>query len=112
MTINEIREKIEEMELKYEYAYIGIRTQTHEFELGEIYHTSYAWNDGEMTDEELDGICCTDIDSNYATAHTGEHFCCSYIGNHVAIIAGNHAEWGTDEGEVIIKDPEVVMIIK
>lgn len=40
----------------------GIRTQEIPFELGKIYHRSYVWDRGDVTDEELNGICATRID--------------------------------------------------
>ena len=64
------------------YEFVGIRTQEETFELGSIEHVSSVWDDGEETGETLTGIC------------------------------GNSAEYGADEGELIIEDAVVVEILK
>ena len=102
--IAKIRNTIDEMQLDYEYEYIGVRVQEQPFELVEIDHMSKVWIDGEETDEDLCGICTTKVDSLAKLPY-------EYIGNHVAIICGNEAEYGTDVGEIIIRDAIVSAII-
>lgn len=104
MTVQEIREAMEE--LSWEYGIVAIRTQDEPFELGPITHCSHIWDDGEDTGEELDGICGTDIKGI-------EMHLDSYVGDHIAIIAGRYHERGEDPHEVIItEDAECVLIIK
>lgn len=108
---NEIKAVAHEMGLDAwdrEYEYVGIRVQEQEFELGEITHKSHNWgyNDNYETvdfGEELDGICCTRLEE----AEKSEYF-----GDHIAVICGNHATFGEDDGEIIIEDPVVVKIIR
>ncbi len=98
-----------------EYGFVGIRTQEQPFELGDINHLSVVWEDGEETEEELDGISVTDIRSKYVAMHADnkkDGLDGFYYGDHVAIIAGYSAEGGGDEGELIIKDAVVVEILK
>jgi len=86
-----------------DYDFVGIRVQEQPFELGKIEHASKVWDDGEETDEELDGICV--IDANDYNEP-------SYFGYHIAVICGDEAEHGNDRGELIISDPVVVEILK
>jgi len=102
-----ILERKEEIIDKYywdeDYSFIGIRVQETPFELGTINHKSLVWEDGNETDEELEGICVVDI--KYFKS------CSSYYGQYVAIICGNNAEIGEDAGELIIQDAVVVEIL-
>lgn len=94
-----------------EYNVVGIRTQDVPFELGAIYHNSLVWIDGEMTGEELPGICATEI-LRSPDRLLSMHINGTYYGNYVAIICGNSYSWGQDDGEIIIEDPVVVEILK
>lgn len=113
MTGKEIAAIAEELRQNGEYEYYGIRTQEECFALGEIEHLSHIWNDGDETDEELDGISCTTITSRAVSMHgEGNSRLGKYYGGHIAIIAGNEIEYGEDEGEIIIRNATVVKIIK
>lgn len=106
--ISEIRNTIEVMNLDFEYDYIGVRVQEQPFELGKIDHMSKVWIEDVETAEYLNGICATSVDFLglvFADCN-GEYF-----GDHVAIICGNEAEYGTDVGEIIIRDAIVSAII-
>lgn len=92
----------DEMDLNWNYDYVGVRVQEQEFELGEIDHISHVWDDGDDTGEERNGICVCKLDSLGIN---------EYFGDHVAIICGNSAEYGQDVGELIISDAEVVAVI-
>lgn len=100
--INTIKKIAEEMDLSWDYEFVGVRVQEQEFELGTIEHLSHVWDNGDDTGVELDGICVCSLD------RLGVN---NYFGNHVAIICGNEAEYGEDDGELIIRDAEVVKVI-
>lgn len=101
--IAKIKKIAEEMDLAWEYTYIGVRVQEQEFELGEIDHVSHIWDNNDDTGVELPGICACKLDC------LGEN---DYFGDHIAIICGDEAEYGEDYGELIIRDPKVVAVIQ
>lgn len=103
--IQNIIDRIEEIKDECEYEYIGIRIQENEFTEGEILDNSFVWVDGECTDEELDGTCAINLDDAKLALENG------YYGEHVAIVAGDHREWGQDEGEVIIREATVIEVL-
>lgn len=86
------------------YDMVAIRIQPEPFELGCVGHASHVWIDGEDTGEELNGVCAIRV--NMLENISGEYF-----GNHMAVIGGNHYEYGEDAGEVIIEDAQVIAII-
>ena len=97
-----------------DYEVVAIRSQYEEFSLGPINHQSCVWDDGEETDELLDGISATAIESYAMRAHSSEWDWQSgwYSGDHQAIICRNIYDMGQDDGEVVIEDPVIVAIIK
>jgi hypothetical protein len=112
MTIAEIIKAAESY--KQDYEIVAIRTQEIPFELGETSHLSKVWVDGTETDECLDGISGTHIDSRSVRMHSSEHNAWSgyYYGDYTAIICGNEYTIGEDDGEVVIMDAVVVKILK
>lgn len=99
-------EKVKELatDIYREYEYIGIRVQDETpFELGNLDHVSHVWVDGEDTGEELGGACVIRGDRAELAK--------SYFGDYVAIIGGNSAEYGEDDGELIISDPVVLEVL-
>lgn len=100
--IKNIKKVAEEMDLSWDYEFVGVRVQEQEFELGTIEHLSHVWDNGDDTGVELDGICVCSLN------RLGVN---NYFGDHVAIICGNEAEYGEDDGELIIRDAEVVKVI-
>jgi len=90
------------------YEYIGLRTQDTPFELGSLDHTSSVWIDGTETDELLDGVCVTDLQSQHTPSYLSKMV---YYGKYTAIIGGNRATRGEDLGELIISDPVVLVIL-
>lgn len=100
--IETIKSIVDEMDLDYEYEYIGVRVQEQEFSLGKMVHVSHVWDNGTDTGIELDGVCVSRISSLGAN---------EYFGEHVAIVCGYSAEYGEDEGELVIHDAEVVAVI-
>lgn len=87
-----------------EFEHIGIRVQDdYTFELGMLNHVSHIWDDGDDTGEELPGVCVIRAD-RAELANT-------YYGDHIAIIGGNHIEYGEDDGELIVSDPVVIEVL-
>ena len=76
--IENIVNRIDEIKKNSDYEYIGVRVQESEFVEGEILEPSFVWEDGEMTDEELDGTCAVKIED--------VRLANNYFGDHVAII--------------------------
>lgn len=102
MKLDEIRNKM--MELADFYDVVALRAQDEPFTVGEKLDNSFVWVDGEPTDEELRGTC--GLSTEYI------HLIGIYPFDHIAIIAGDMAGWGADEGEVVVEGAEVVGIVK
>lgn len=107
---------IEVIKKDYEYDHVGLRVQESDYGVtigDQVTHRSYHWIDGDMTDEEIDGICA--IDAEQAAARKGTHYS-GYIGNTVLVLGSNSAMWGEDIGEIILQpaygnDPTILDII-
>lgn len=54
--IKNIKKIAEEMDLSWDYEFVGVRVQEQDFELGTIEHLSHVWDNGDDTGVELDGI--------------------------------------------------------
>lgn len=97
------------------YSVVGIRTQEPPFALGAIAHKSVSWDRGCETNRQLTGICATNIRNrkHAVRQHTSNYnsSLCTYYGDHIAVVAGNHYHYGRDAGEVVISDPVVVSIL-
>lgn len=109
MTIAELKDIIDNNDWDIDYGKFGIRIQEQPFELGVMEHISKVWVDGDETDEELDGVCAIDLnapDAEKALNGIG------YFGSNIALIASNSFVYGQDAGEVILKDAEVLYILK
>lgn len=109
---------IRDADISEGYEYLGVRTQEMPFTLGKMDHCSREWNDHDYDNlglvTELDGVCCTSIDSDAMRMHCDDydsHYG-FYYGDHMAVIAGNDTMYGADYGELIINDPVVIYIIK
>ena len=91
-------------ELFYDFECIGIRVQDGiPFELGNLDHTSKVWDNGEETNIDLDGVCIigiNDIENIKA-----------YYGDHAAVVVGDTCEYGEDQGELVIKNAQVIEIL-
>lgn len=98
-----IKQIAEEMGLSWDYEFVGVRVQEQAFDLGTIKHRSHVWDNGEDTGAELDGVCACKLERLGVNR---------YYGNHAAIICGNDAEYGEDDGEIIIRDAVVVKILR
>lgn len=129
MTAQEIKQMVQES--KYEY--IGLRADDYEYEIGDICNNSHQLfqdpdfdEDGELLYPavedpespyygfydagELDGTCAIRI--NVEQAEKALEEIKSYYGKHIYLIAGNVAEYGNDEDEIIIRDAKVLEMIK
>lgn len=106
--------KIIPAEIDTDYSYVGVRIVANDYDdytakIGDILPTSFVWDNGEQTDEELNGTCCLDIDQLWDIKNPSNHN--GYYGDRVLIIGGNSVEYGNDPYEIIIKDAEVLDII-
>lgn len=116
MTNEEKIQKIKAIaaELREEYEYVGIRTTEIEMDVNDLDYRSKIWIDGDMTDEELDGISTTDLDNDrhWVGPHLLKEVGLSgyYAGTHTYIIAGNQASYGEDIAEVIITPEKIIKI--
>ena len=93
------------------WTWYGVRCCDDLLSVGDTVPNSRVWDDGEPTDEMLDGASCIKV------AHDGigpELFdmVSSYVGEHVYLIAGHYASYGEDDGEIIIRDAVVVDVIE
>lgn len=107
--ITEIAKKV--MEQNYDFDHIGLRVQEsdHGTSAGEeIEHLSRHWIDGDMTDDEIDGICA--IDARSAAKRVLKFG--AYMGNVVLVLGSNRRAYGEDDGEIIMHNPIVLDIIQ
>lgn len=105
----------------------GIRSQEANAQVGDILPNSYAWVDGEKTDEELDGACCMHIatiskDSiikainklgNKAQKRFGlpvNGYNAGYNGDNFLLVCGEYGKGGEDIGEIVIRDAKVIAV--
>lgn len=129
MTIQEIKKIIKEEGFEH----FGLRADNMTYNVGDICENSHQlFQDPEFDeDEELVYPAITDKESPYygfydagelegtcAIKVTEDSIARSlesvkiYSGNHLYLIAGNDVEYGYDEDEIIIKDAEVLWVIK
>ena len=104
--IKEIAKKIQTS--NYNYDFIGIRVQEENTNnIGDtIYHKSYVWDDGNITDEELNGICAIEIQVARKLIDYG-----GYQGKYAYILGSDYCTKGNDVGEIIMKDAIVLDVI-
>ncbi len=109
-------DEIKEAGRKYtpHYKIVAVRTQDVPFEIGRIKHKSERWSNGEPTGQKLDGLSATSIGSMAIRKHTPEFDPREgqYQGEYVALIGGNRFKNGHDKGEVVIRDPKVLKILR
>lgn len=99
------KQAMEEKEMT-NYDVYAIRFDNREFEEGQEVPNSFHWEDGQITNEELDGVCGLYIEN---IEEAEKHLNASYEGKHVYIIGGNWGyEWGQDDNEIIISGAEIV----
>lgn len=100
MTADQIAAEI----AKADYAYYGIRITDEPLTVGQFAPDSRVWDDGEPTNDTINGACAVTIDDN-GNARTGSGY---YFGDHISLIAGNMAERGRDKNEIIIRNAYVI----
>lgn len=84
-----------------EYEFYGVRCHNGTpVAIGDTLPPSYVWDDGECTDQQLDGTCAIDLRESNADALIKSY---GYAGEPI-IIAGFYASHGEDRGEIIIRD--------
>lgn len=120
--LNEILEAIKKAN-KEGYRYFGIRGDNVKFEIGTYLDNSYDWdyeNDCQ-SEEKLSGTCSTgigylwydgeqeDLDTIEKAIKLNET---TYAYNYRTVIAGESAEYGEDEDELIISGAKVIYVIK
>lgn len=110
--IQEIANSIDLDEVEYDNIGIRIQSETHGLKVGDVVeHCSYVWDDGNETDEQLDGVCAVSVrsvqnHSNYGSDWGG------YPGNVVVILGSNYCEGGNDVCEIIMRDAIVLGIME
>ena len=128
MTIEEIRNVISEAE----YAYIGIRADDRDYQIGEVMDNSHQlFQDPQYTDfectellypyisdgpytgfydgGELDGTCA--LEASESNIEERLEAVRNY-GERIYLIGGNSMEYGNDEDEIIIRNAEVIAILR
>jgi len=83
-----------------------IMTIMPKYQIGDYPPESHVWDDGDYTDDTLNGTCGIDRRSKFRDCDYN-----GYSGNRILIIAGNNAHEGTDVGEIVIYNAIVVDII-
>lgn len=107
-----LRDMVEELILDGEYSYYGIRIDDNDYEIGDTCENSHVWDNGDWTDEELDGACAIALPEQIpVTARELDkvvELASVYSGKHIYIIGGDSKDYGEDAGEIIIRDAAIV----
>jgi len=78
--------------------------------------SSRIWVDGDPTDDFLPGVSVTDVNAKTAKKmhklEEGDSPHGYYLGDEVYLIGGNIADRGEDYGELVIRDPVIVDLIR
>ena len=100
---------------------IGIRHDDNVYQLGDKLENSHDWPEGNWTETELDGACAINVadvcsydslDELKETAIRRLNDSNEYLNEHVYLISGTSYEYGNDPNEVILRNPEVIGILK
>lgn len=103
-----IASQIMDKDYYYDYDCIGLRVQEDDIDSkGDIMrHKSYVWIDGDITDDQLEGVCAVDVeDADKLSKYSG------YPGNYVYVLGSVRARGGNDPGEIIMINPVVLDLI-
>lgn len=113
MTAEQVKKIIEDGEFEY----YGIRSdETIEYKAGDACYESHQWwqdepenGDMEYNEEmqcwdggELPGTCALKVSEDSDIQKILDYSRRCYSGKHITLIAGDRAEYGNDEGEIII----------
>lgn len=79
---------------------LGVRRDDDAYAVGDILPPSRLWDDGEPTEEVLDGTSA--IDPRKAPLLS------QYLGRYLYLLAGDYHTYGQDEGEVILRPAKVI----
>lgn len=105
--VREIISGVDIDEIGAEYGFIGIRVQDEAFGLhvgDTVMHNSHIWDDGEDTEEELDGVCAMNL-------RALDMIICEYYGETILVLGSDDAEYGDDLGEIVMRDAKVLAVI-
>ncbi len=89
-----------------EYEHFGIRAHRGSTAtVGATLPNSFAWDEGECTDDELDGVCVCKVTADTLT-ETVDRIRREYgWGNaQIMLVGGYYGQWGNDADEYIIRD--------
>ena len=101
--------------------HIGIRFSDEEYKVGDDVENSHNWVDGDWTDEELDGTSTVNVaepwsydslDELKETAIERLNKAGRYPYDYAYLVAGTSSDYGEDTNESIIRNAEVVGILK
>lgn len=113
MTSNKrIKEIAVEVAGQYDgYEYIGIRIQEENTnKVGDtMTHCSSVWDNGDETEEQLDGVSAIDIDMAGQLNNADYE---GYFGGIVYILGSDNASYGEDVAEIIMQDAVVLAVIE
>ena len=111
MTANEIAEVIENNKMNYNY--FGIRSITknpitHEYDylhLGDEPSYSYSWDDGNPTDNQLNGTCALNIgiDASADEIAAAINELRIYRPKQIVLLGSNDIEYGQDNHEIVMR---------
>ena len=128
MTVEDIKKVCKESG----FGYFGLRADNMEYSVGDICENSHQLFQDPIFDElgelaypeiddrtspyygyfdagELDGTCAVRFDpEDESSIEDALETVKTYSGNNLYIIAGDSMEYGNDEGEIIIRDAEVI----
>lgn len=93
--------------------YFGLRVEDgRTFAVGEFLPNSRVWDDGEPTDDEVDGTCAIDLgdEPSIDDIVTAIEQAQSYNGSTLVLIAGKYRGYGQDDGEAVIKQARCLAI--
>lgn len=92
-----------------EFEWYGLRVmhEDQDYPVGAVLPNSFRWEDGERTTEELDGTSAIHVRGDIRSVERGLSALDSYhraCGGRLVLIAGYHACWGEDDGEIVIRE--------
>lgn len=101
-----------------DFAYFGLRAADDVLAVGDTCPASRVWDNGDPTDEMLDGTSATRIalsgyndDAVRAALEAAESANAPYHAAHHYVIAADSMEYGEDVDEVVLRNAVVVAVI-